>query len=422
MTEPFTILLVGNGGRESALARKMKESPLVSRIIGAPGNGGFPENDSWPVGLHEIDKLAGLARAKKAGLVVIGPEAPLVAGLADTCRAIGIPTFGPRKAASILEGSKVFMHEMCRACHIPKARGFVAESVEEARTILRYEEFRVVKADGLRAGKGVVIGRSYDAALHAVQESLGESTELGERPRVLIEELLDGRECTMQFFCDGTERAIRLVPSRDQKRLSPEPDSLNTGGMGAYAPLADVDTAIEDEVYYRIIVPTLRYMRARGTPFMGLLNANLMLTADGPKLMEFNVRFGDPETQVVLPLIEDDIVPYLLACTREGGLAPMPMLRRKKGAAVCTVMVSNGYPGPYTTGHPITLPVESADAYVLHAGTIRDGDAFRADGGRVVNAMGIGETIAEARERSLQLARDTHFDGAFFRTDIGKDA
>lgn len=421
MTEPFTVLLVGNGGRESALARKMRGSPLVSRIIVAPGNGGFVEDDCWPVQAHETDKLAGLARAKQAGLVLVGPEAPLIAGLADTCRGFGIPTFGPSKAASILEGSKIFTHEMCRECGIPKARGFIAESVEEARTILRYDEFRVVKADGLRAGKGVVVGRSYDTAALAVRDFLEECTRLGEPPRILIEELLSGRECTMQFFCDG-KHVIRLIPSGDQKCLSPEPDSPNTGGMGAYAPLADVDAAIEDEVHYRMIVPTLRYMRARGTPFMGLLNANLMLTPDGPKLMEFNVRFGDPETQVVLPLIEDDIVPYLLACTKEGGLAGLPELRRKKGTAVCTVMVSNGYPGPYTTGYPISLPIESADAYVLHAGTIRDGDVIRTDGGRVVNAIGLGETVAQARERSLQMARDTHFDGAYFRTDIGKDA
>ena len=403
------ILLLGSGGREHALARALVADPSVTELHAAPGNPGIGRLAT----LHALDPASPSAVVDAAlrlgvDLVVIGPEAPLVAGVADALREAGIDVFGPGREAAVLEGSKAFAKEVMEAAGVPTAAARVCETPEEAAAAL--DEFGapyVVKNDGLAAGKGVVVTDDRDAAL-AHASSCG---------RVVIEDYLDGPEVSLFAICDG-ERALPLLPAQDYKRVGDGDAGPNTGGMGAYSPLAWADPGLTDQIMREVVAPTLAEMRRRGTPFIGLLYAGLALTSRGLRVVEFNVRFGDPETQAVLALLETGLAGVLRAAAR-GELDTVGELAWRDGAAVVVVSAAAGYPGTPATGGPIVLPDDEADAYVLHAGTRLDGDTLVAAGGRVLGTVGRGGDLGEARERAYDLLSRVDFADGFHRTDIG---
>ncbi|MHA6525822.1 phosphoribosylamine--glycine ligase [Tessaracoccus sp. G1721] len=403
------ILLLGSGGREHALARSLAADPSVTELHAAPGNPGIGRLAT----LHALDPSSPEAVVEAAlrlgaDLVVIGPEAPLVAGVADALREAGIDAFGPGREAAVLEGSKAFAKEVMEAAGVPTAAARVCETPEQAAAAL--DEFGapyVVKNDGLAAGKGVVVTDDRDAALaHAA--SCG---------RVVIEDYLDGPEVSLFAICDG-ERAVPLLPAQDYKRVGDGDAGPNTGGMGAYSPLTWADPGLTGQIMDEVIAPTLAEMRRRGTPFIGLLYAGLALTSKGLRVVEFNVRFGDPETQAVLALLETPLAGVLRAAAR-GELESVGELAWREGAAVVVVTAAAGYPGTPAAGGTIALPDDEADAYVLHAGTRLDGDTLVAAGGRVLGTVGRGSDLEEARARAYGLLSHVGYADGFHRSDIG---
>ncbi|TRY20045.1 phosphoribosylamine--glycine ligase [Tessaracoccus rhinocerotis] len=403
------ILLLGNGGREHALGRALAGDPEVSELHVAPGNPGLAAIGT----LHAInpadpDAVVTLARALGVDLVVVGPEAPLVAGVADALVAAGIDCFGPSAQAAVLEGSKAFAKEVMAAAGVPTAASRLCETPEQAAAAL--DEFgatHVVKNDGLAAGKGVVVTDDRAAALaHAA--ACG---------RVVIEDFLDGPEVSLFAICDG-ERALPLLPAQDFKRVGDGDAGPNTGGMGAYAPLPWAPRGLVEEIMTAVVDPTLAEMRRRGTPFVGLLYAGLALTSKGLRVVEFNVRFGDPETQAVLALLETPLGGVLRAAAR-GELDSVGELKWRDGAAVVVVSAAEGYPGTPRSGGHIELPADGQDAWVLQAGTTLDGDRLVASGGRVLGTVGRGVDLEEARERAYAQLGLVGFADGFHRTDIG---
>ena len=403
------ILLLGSGGREHALARALAADPSVTELHAAPGNPGIGRIAT----LHSLDPSSPVAvveaaRSLAADLVVIGPEAPLVAGVADALREAGIDAFGPGREAAVLEGSKAFAKEVMQAAGVPTADARLCETSEQVAAAL--DEFGapyVVKNDALAAGKGVVVTDDREAALaHAA--SCG---------RVVIEDYLDGPEVSLFAICDG-ERALPLLPAQDYKRVGDGDAGPNTGGMGAYSPLAWVDAGLTDQIMAEVIDPTLAEMRRRGTPFVGLLYAGLALTSRGLRVVEFNVRFGDPETQAVLALLDTPLAGVLRAAAR-GELDTVGGLAWHEGAAVVVVSAAAGYPGTPATGGAIGLPEDEDDAYVLHAGTRLDGGRLVSAGGRVLGTVGRGADVGEARERAYALLSRVDYADGFHRTDIG---
>lgn len=408
----MTVLVIGSGGREHALWHACKQSPLVAVAICAPGNAGMPLDCRRDVEL-ESTSIVSLARELSADLVVIGPEAPLAAGVADSLRKAGIPVFGPSKDAAELEVSKTFTKLLCREYGILTAEFWVVSDFESGSDIIvDNDDARVIKADGLAAGKGVLVASCDEDAFEALEQLLAQYP-----PTVLIEERLVGREVSVMAICDG-EHAVLLPPARDHKRAYDGDTGPNTGGMGAYSPVPDVDDALLERIREDIILPTLAAMRVKGRPFRGLLYAGIMVTDAGdPYLLEYNVRFGDPETQVILPRLDCDVVPYLLAAA-VGDLSSLPPLAVSPQAVVCVVMASQGYPGKYETGHIITgldSPRESSIAY--HAGTRWNGDVVTA-GGRVLGVVGRGDTLALARAAAYAYVEEISFGNHVSRTDI----
>nr|WP_217652144.1 phosphoribosylamine--glycine ligase [Tessaracoccus bendigoensis] len=403
------ILLLGSGGREHAIGRSLAVDPAVTELHAAPGNPGLAAIAT----LHSADPsspaaMVALAGELQADLVVVGPEAPLVAGVADALREAGFATFGPDADAAELEGSKAFAKDVMLAAGVPTAAARVCENLEQVEAAL--DEFGapyVVKNDGLAAGKGVVVTDDRAAAVaHAL--SCG---------RVVIEDYLDGPEVSLFAICDG-DRGVALLPAQDYKRVGDADEGPNTGGMGAYSPLAWADPGLSDQIMAEVIEPTLAEMRRRGTPFIGLLYAGLALTSKGLRVVEFNVRFGDPETQAVLALLETPLA-GLLHAAAVGGLDAVQPLRWRDGAAVVVVAAAEGYPGTPTTGTPITLPPDGEDAYVLQAGTRLDGDRLVSSGGRVLGIVGRGSDVDAARAAAYRLLAGIDFPGGFHRTDIG---
>ncbi|WP_345539508.1 phosphoribosylamine--glycine ligase [Phytohabitans rumicis] len=401
------VVVVGGGGREHALALGISADPSVERVIVAPGNPGISAVASvLEVDGNSPDAVAALAVEAAADLVVVGPEAPLVAGVADAVRAKGIPCFGPSAAAARLEGSKAFAKEIMAAGNVPTARAYACRTVDEAAKAL--DEFGapyVVKNDGLAAGKGVVVTDDRAAAL-AHAEACG---------RVVIEEYLAGPEVSLFVVTDG-EAAVPLLPAQDFKRVGDGDTGPNTGGMGAYAPLPWAPPNLVDEVMSSVVRPTLAQMRGRGTPFAGLLYVGLALTAAGPRVIEFNARFGDPETQVVLALLETPLA-GLLHAAATGTLAEHPPLRWRPGAAVTVVLAAHGYPAAPRTGDVIT---GAERAGIIHAGTARraaDG-ALVSAGGRVLCGTATGPDLAGARAAAYTLLDGVTLDGAHRRSDI----
>ena len=402
------ILLLGSGGREHALGRALAADPAVD-LHAVPGNPGLAALAT----LHAADAnsptaMVELATSIGADLVVVGPEAPLVAGVADALREAGFDTFGPGREAAVLEGSKAFAKDVMAAAGVPTADARVCETAEEAAAALdAFGAPYVVKNDGLAAGKGVVVTDDRDAAL-------AHAAECG---RVVIEDFLDGPEVSLFAICDG-ERAVPLLPAQDYKRVGDGDAGPNTGGMGAYCPLDWADAGLVDEVMATVVDPTLAEMRRRGAPFVGLLYAGLALTSRGLRVVEFNVRFGDPETQAVLSLLKTPLAGVLRAAAR-GELDAVGVLDWHDGAAVVVVEAAEGYPGTPTTDTPIALPADEADAYTLQAGTRLDGDQLVSSGGRVLGVVGRGATVDEARARAYALLGGVTMEGGFHRTDIG---
>ncbi|MGP4012603.1 phosphoribosylamine--glycine ligase [Streptomyces sp. 4N124] len=411
------VLVIGNGAREHALCRSLSLDPDVTALHCAPGNAGIAEVAE----LHQVDALDGtavsaLATELGADLVVVGPEAPLVAGVADAVREAGIPVFGPSKEAAQLEGSKAFAKEVMAGAGVPTARSYVCTTPAEVDEALdAFGAPYVVKDDGLAAGKGVVVtGDIKAAAAHA-----------NACERVVIEEYLDGPEVSLFAVTDGVT-VVPLQPAQDFKRALDGDEGPNTGGMGAYSPLPWADPKLVDEVMQTVLQPTVDEMRRRGTPFSGLLYAGLAITGRGVRVIEFNARFGDPETQVVLARLKTPLAGVLLAAAN-GTLDILEPLRWSDDAAVTVVVASHNYPATPRTGDPITgldevAAQDASHAYVLHAGTKRAGDAIVSAGGRVLSVTATGKNLTEARDRAYQAVSRIHLDGSQHRTDIAAKA
>ena len=415
----MNILLIGSGGREHALARAIAASPLCDRLLIGPGNPGTARcGTNIPLDAADHAGVVALCRREAIDLVVIGPEAPLVAGLVDDLAAAGIRAFGPTRAAARLEGSKAFTKEFAAAHGIPTAAFARFTDPEAAKAHLReWGAPVVVKADGLAAGKGVVVAGSLAEAEEAVDAMLGGTLGAAGR-EIVVEECLVGEEASVFAICDGT-LAVPLGTAQDHKRAFDGDMGPNTGGMGAYSPAAAVTPAIEAEVMAAIIRPTLRGMEARGTPFVGILYAGLMLTAEGPKLIEYNVRFGDPEAQAVLPRLRTDILALMVAAC-EGGLGTAEA-SWSDFAALTVVMATRGYPGPVGRGSPIRgiEAVEDEQVTVFQAATATEDGALVAAGGRVLAVTALGPEIRDARDRAYDAVRRIDWPSGFYRTDIG---
>jgi phosphoribosylamine--glycine ligase len=411
------VLVIGGGAREHALCRALSLDPDVSALHCAPGNAGIADVAE----LHTVDALDGgavaaLARRLEADLVVVGPEAPLVAGVADAVRAAGVPCFGPSREAARLEGSKAFAKEVMAAANVPTARSYVCTTPEEVDEALdAFGAPYVVKDDGLAAGKGVVVTADLEQAReHAL--ACG---------RVVIEEYLDGPEVSLFAMTDG-ETVLPLQPAQDFKRALDDDEGPNTGGMGAYSPLPWADPKLVDEVMESVLQPTVDELRRRGTPFSGLLYAGLAITSRGVRVIEFNARFGDPETQVVLARLKTPLAGVLLHAAR-GTLADEPPLNWHGDSAVTVVIASHNYPATPRTGDPIggldeVAAQDAPHAYVLHAGTRREGDAIVSAGGRVLSVTATGEDLTEARDRAYAAVDRIRLDGSHHRRDIAAKA
>ncbi|MFF1349820.1 phosphoribosylamine--glycine ligase [Streptomyces sp. NPDC058322] len=411
------VLVIGGGAREHALCRSLSLDPDVTALYCAPGNAGIAEvAELHPVDALDGDAVARLATDLGAELVVVGPEAPLVAGVADAVRAAGIPCFGPSGEAAQLEGSKAFAKDVMAGAGVPTARSYVCTTPAEIDAALdAFGAPYVVKDDGLAAGKGVVVTDDVEAArAHALACD-----------RVVIEEFLDGPEVSLFAITDGTT-VLPLQPAQDFKRALDDDEGPNTGGMGAYSPLPWADPKLVDEVMDSVLQPTVDELRRRGTPFSGLLYAGLAITSRGVRVIEFNARFGDPETQVVLARLKTPLAGVLLG-SANGTLDELPPLKWRDDAAVTVVIASHNYPGTPRTGDPIeglddVAAQDAPHAYVLHAGTKREGDAIVSAGGRVLSVTATGKDLADARERAYTAAARIRLDGSHLRTDIARKA
>jgi phosphoribosylamine--glycine ligase len=395
------VLVVGSGGREHALAWKLAQSRRLEALHAAPGNPGIARlGQCHPVRAEDAEGLLGLCRELATDLVVVGPEAPLVAGLADTLRRAGVTVFGPSREAARIEGSKAFAKDVLEAAGVP-----TAARLTDARAPC------VVKADGLAAGKGVFVCRTQDE----LDRGLRAAAALGDE--VVIEELLEGEEVSLFVLTDGHE-ALPLAPAQDSKRVGDGDTGPNTGGMGAYSPVPGVGEAEVDELLETVHRPVLAELARRGTPFAGLLYAGLMLTDDGPRVLEFNCRFGDPETQSILPRLEGDLL-EALAGAAVGALETQ--LTAGDSAAVTVVLAGGDYPERSDTGTPIhgIDEAEAAGAHIFHAGTARRGSSLVTNGGRILNVTATGDDLVAAREAAYQAVERISFDGMRFRRDVG---
>ncbi len=414
----MNILLLGSGGREHALAWKLAQSPSLTKLYAAPGNPGIAE-EAEIVALDVTDHGAVIAfcREYTIGLVVVGPEAPLVDGLSDSLRAAGVPLFGPSQAAAQLEGSKGFTKDLCQRAGIPTAGYVRTHSYDEARAALaRFAAPYVLKADGLAAGKGVVIAATLAEAEETLADMFGGGFG-GAGAQVVIEEFMEGEEASFFALTDGTA-IVPFGSAQDHKRVGDGDTGPNTGGMGAYSPAPVLTPALQARVMTEIIEPTVRTMREEGNPYQGVLFAGLMLTADGPKLIEYNARFGDPECQVLMMRLQSDLVPILLACAT-GSLQGVEIALAEE-TALTVVMAAKGYPGTPEKGGRIALnDAEAKRAKVFHAGTALKDGALVANGGRVLNVTATGASVTEAQSKAYAAVDAVSFPSGFCRRDIG---
>ncbi len=420
------ILVVGSGGREHVLVWKLSQSPLVEKVYCAPGNAGTAQDaENLNIPADDIMRLAKFAKDNQIDLTVVGPEAPLVAGIVDEFRRQNLNVFGPTASAARLEGSKVFTKKLLRRANIPTANFAVFSRMPEALQYLEdcEEQQLVVKADGLAAGKGVFVCANRAEARAAVKSVLQDRTFGEAGSQVVIEECLVGHEASILALVDG-DTIVPLDVAQDHKRAWDHDRGPNTGGMGAYCPAPLVTTAIMDDIIRRILIPTIHTMKVEGCPFSGVLYAGIMLTAHGPKVLEYNVRFGDPEAQPVLMRLRSDLA-HVLLLAATGRLTELESLDWDPRPAVCVVMASEGYPGEYAKGRAIT-GIQDADALpdtkVFHAGTaIRNGEVVNA-GGRVLGVTALGDTIAAAKQNAYAAVHKIQWQGGWCRSDISDKA
>lgn len=416
----MNILVIGSGGREHALFWKLSESPQTGHIYAIPGNPGMGE--MIDISVMDNDAILRFAKEKEIGLVVVGPEVPLMNGLVDDLEKAGIRAFGPRANAAEIEGSKSFAKDLMKKYGIPTARYEVFTEAEPARAYIRREGAPiVVKADGLAAGKGVIVAMTEQEALDAVDAIMEENSFGDAGARVVIEEFMQGEEASLLAFTDG--KVIRpMISAQDHKRAFDGDKGPNTGGMGTYAPAPVMTTEMTERAVEEILKPTIAAMAKEGRPYTGCLYLGLMITSEGPKVVEFNARFGDPETQVVLPLLDGDLVEIMCACA-DGTLADVP-IHWKDGAAVCVVLAAGGYPASYEKGHEITgiADAEAMGVLVFHAGTAKKDDALVTNGGRVLGVVGMGADIASAVKAAYNAVERISFQDAYHRKDIAHRA
>jgi phosphoribosylamine--glycine ligase len=413
------VMVIGGGGREHALAWKITQSPKISELYVAPGNAGTaPIANNLNIRPNDIEALAKAAQDIGIDLAVVGPEAPLASGIVDYFERLGLPIFGPTKAATQIESSKVFAKTLMQQYGIPCPRGVTFSSYSEARKYLEAQSTPVVvKADGLAAGKGVTVASSREEALKALSDIMEGKIFGSAGDNVLIEKCLTGREVSLLAFTDG-KAVIPMIPACDYKRVFDNDQGPNTGGMGSYSPPGFFDTELTQQVMETIMQPAIRAMADQGMPYKGVLYAGLMIADDGPKVLEFNARFGDPETQAILPRLQTDLVDILLAIV-DNKLSELTV-EWSDDACVGVVMASAGYPGNYKTGLPITgLDKLDEKILVFHAGTkLGENANVYTDGGRVLTVTASGKTMAEARAKVYQNLPRIHFDGCHYRKDI----
>ncbi len=415
----MNILLIGSGGREHALANAISKSPRARKLFAAPGNPGIATKAQL-VDLDVADhvKVAAFCAANDIDLVVVGPEAPLVAGLADDLAAAGVAVFGPGKEAARLEGSKGYTKDLCKEAGIPTAAYERFDTAQAAKAYIRSRGAPiVVKADGLAAGKGVIVAERVPEAEAAVDMIFGGAFGSA-GAEVVVEDFLEGEEASFFALCDG-ERAIAFASAQDHKRVGDGDTGPNTGGMGAYSPAPIMTDEMVERTMREIIEPAVAAMKARGAPYRGVLFAGLMIGPKGPQLIEFNARFGDPETQVMLPRLDEDILPLLLACAN-GGLPDA--VRLKPECALTVVYAANGYPDAPERGTQINgldLAAQSAGVEITHAGTRLEGGKLLANGGRVLNVTALADTVSGARAKAYQALAMIDWPGGFYRSDIG---
>ena len=414
------IMVIGGGGREHAVIKKLKENKSVEEIFALPGNGGIAEDAVCvPIGATDIDGIVKFACENKIDYAVVTPDDPLVLGAVDALNEVGVPCFGPEAKAAIIEGSKVFAKNLMKKYNIPTACYEVFDTPQTAREYVKTTVFpSVIKADGLALGKGVIIAENLDEALAAIDSMMTDKVFGASGSRIVIEEFLTGPEVSVLSFTDG-ETVVPMVSSMDHKRAGEGDAGLNTGGMGTIAPNPFYTKEIADECMEKIFLPTVNAMKSEGRAFKGCLYFGLMLTPDGAKVIEYNCRFGDPETQVVLPLLESDLLTVMQAVTN-GKLSTTEVKFSDKSCA-CVVMASGGYPKSYKKGYPITIPDDIADSVII-AGAKRENGGLVTDGGRVLNCVAVADTLKSALDMAYENASKIKFENSYMRRDIGQRA
>ena len=416
------VCVIGNGGREHALAWRLSISPSVTKVYAIPGSAAMSDcAELVGIDWQQSDHLINFLKDNQVDLVVVGPEAPLVVGLADVLNKAGIPVFGPSKVAAQLEGSKVFAKDLMKKYNIPTAAYGVFHKVDEAKEFIAQTGAPiVVKADGLAAGKGVVVAMTVEEANAAVEDMLSGNRFGDAGSTVVIEEFMEGEEASLLAFVDG-KTVVPMIASQDHKRIFDGDKGPNTGGMGTYAPAPVLTDALRDEAMKTILEPMVEAMQKEGMPYVGCLYAGLMITPQGPKVVEFNARFGDPETQVVLPLLDSDLGQIMMACAT--GTLTADMVKWKDSSAACVILASKGYPETSSKGDVIHGDIKQHDTtIVFHSGTKLIGDEYVTNGGRVLGVVGLGKDLRTALDRAYGRIEHIDFEGMQYRTDIGAKA
>ena len=412
------ILVVGGGGREHAIIWKLRQNSSMGEIHCAPGNGGISNIAKCvPIKATDIEALTEYAKKENFDLVIVAPDDPLYMGLVDKLTEKGIRAFGPTKLAAEIEGSKVYAKELMKKYDIPTAGYEVFKDFESAKAYVKKSKYPVViKADGLALGKGVIICDTYDQAADALKTIMVDKKFGDAGSRVVVEEFIEGPEVSVLSFCDG-KTILPMASAQDHKRAFDKDAGPNTGGMGTFSPSPKYTPEIQKKVEETIIYPTVAAMQSEGRPFKGIIFFGLMLTKDGPKVLEYNARFGDPEAQVVLPRLKNDLLEIMEACI-DGTLSDIELTWEEQ-SAVCVVMASGGYPGPYKKNIPIAGLEDIKNAVVFHAGTKKENDSYFTSGGRVLGITALGEDIESARKTAYGEIKHISFEGAQYRTDIG---
>lgn len=415
----MNVAVIGGGGREHTLAWKLAQSPSVEKLYALPGSDAMADvAECVPIGVEELDRIADFAAEKGIDMIVVGPEVPLTEGIADVCQKKGIAVFGPNKAAAQMEGSKVFAKNLMKKYHVPTAAYASFTDGNAAKEYIhKMGAPIVVKADGLAAGKGVVVAQTVEEAVDAVNAMMEDHIFGASGGRIVIEECMVGEEASLLAFVDG-KTIVPMIPAQDHKRIFDNDEGPNTGGMGAYAPAPVLTPELVQTVYDTILVPVVQSLAKEGITYQGCLYAGLMITADGPKVVEFNCRFGDPETQAVLPLLDGDLAQIMYACTQ--GTLRSDMVHWKPGSACCVIMASKGYPASSHKGDVISgLDAVDDDVVVFHSGTKKVDGVYQTHGGRVLGVTALGEDLKAAIDKAYANVRRISFDGQQVRSDIG---